>query len=104
MRRTPLSRRTPLPARSAKADPHDGLALQPEDAGKSATHDRLTPCTACEGTGFVPVEVTGAAGLTWGEQQQALLLLRYWHEAYRGGLEPPPTVNLMTELLLAEHT
>jgi len=41
--------------------------------------------------------------MTWGEQQQALLLLRYWHEAYRGGLEPPPTVNLMTELLLDKH-
>jgi len=46
---------------------------------------------------------TPAEPLTWGEQQQALLLLRYWHEAYRGGLEPTPTVHLMTELLLDKH-
>jgi len=75
-----------------------------------ATNDRFTLCQACKqgcqecgGTGFVPVEMTGAPGLTWGEQQQALLLLRYWHEAYRGGLEPTPTVHLMTELMLAAH-
>jgi len=49
------------------------------------------------------VAVAAPNPLTWGEQQQALLLLRYWHEAYRGGLEPTPTVHLMTELLLAAH-
>ena len=79
-----------------------------------ATNDRFAQCPACKGEGDVPcppcngggyveVEMTGTAGLTWQEQQQALLLLRYWHEAYRGGLEPTPTVHLMTELLLAAH-
>jgi len=89
-----------------------GQAPQPESVRKRTrpTNDRFTLCQACKqgcqecgGTGSVPVEMTGTAGLTWGEQQQALLLLRYWHEAYRGGLEPTPTVHLMTELLLAAH-
>ncbi len=87
-----------------------------------ATNNRLTPCLACkgtgeihepfrwvrhchtcDGTGFVPVKMTGAAGLTWGEQQEALLLLRYWYEWHRGGLEPDHAVVGFTKLLLDQH-
>ncbi len=75
-----------------------------------ATNDRFTLCQACKqgcqecgGTGFVPVEMTGNAGLTWGEQQEALMLLRYWWEWHRGGLEPDLAVVQITKLLLDKH-
>jgi len=75
-----------------------------------ATNDRLTPCQACKqgcqecgGTGFVPVEMTGTAGLTWGEQQMALTLLRYWRDAYQNDRWPVAAVNESTGLLLHDH-
>ncbi len=44
-----------------------------------------------------------AAPLTWGEQQEALILLRSWHETHRGGINPPAVVVQMTALLLHDH-
>lgn len=41
--------------------------------------------------------------LTWGEQQEALVLLRYWYECRRGGLDMDLAVVQFTKLLLDKH-
>jgi len=41
--------------------------------------------------------------LTWGEQQEALILLRYWYECSRGGLDMDLAVVQITKLLLDKH-
>ncbi len=46
----------------------------------------------------VPVEP-----LTYGEQHEALVLLRYWAEYHKGGLEPDLSIVHFTDLLLAAH-
>ncbi len=85
-----------------------------------ATNDRLTQCSVCKGRGvfspdwrkdcktchgrgFVPVKMTGVAGLTWQEQQEVLVLLRYWYECGRGGLPMDEAVLLFTKALLDKH-
>ncbi len=41
--------------------------------------------------------------LTCGEQQEVLVLLRYWHEYHRGGLEPDLAGIHFTEQFLDKH-
>ncbi len=48
--------------------------------------------------------VTDTEPLTCGEQQEALVLLRYWHEYHRGGLEPDLAVVHFTEQFLDKHS
>lgn len=41
--------------------------------------------------------------LTWQEQQEALVLLRYWWEFHRGGLPMDAAILLFTKTLLDKH-
>jgi len=47
--------------------------------------------------------VTDTEPLTCREQQEVLVLLRYWHEYHRGGLEPDLAVVHFTEQFLDKH-
>ncbi len=101
-----------LATRTQRSETITGQDPQQAEAPNDVTSAGGHPDPSDETGGLVPImmhdalpdhKTPPADPLTWGEQQQALLLLRYWHEAYRGGLEPTPTVHLMTELLLAAH-
>ncbi len=46
---------------------------------------------------------SAAPPLTWQEQQEVLVLLRYWWEFHRGGLPMDEAVLLFTKALLDKH-
>ncbi len=97
------------PTCQGRAGPHPTnkrLRMCPQcgDMTEADRFRKAQDCPRCDGTGFVPVEMTGAAGLTWQEQQEVLVLLRYWWEFHRGGLPMDEAVLLFTKALLDKHS
>ncbi len=64
--------------------------------------------STCRSVVEVPPQPTArargpASPLTWQEQQEALVLLRYWWEYNRGGLPMDEAVLLFTKALFDKH-